>query len=184
MHFLDTVREKTTKKSKKAEKKDFFDPASFEISNAKKNKSFYDMELSRPILKVIIWLLQLIFGMLGCHGMWLFSADFDSERVYPRSFGRQGYLCMFCHRDRCVKLWLNFCSSLFSGKTAAFMLPILERLLYRPRKSRSVTRVLVLAPTRELAIQIFQVARKLAQFSSVEICLCAGKLYFQIFIFR
>jgi ATP-dependent RNA helicase DDX27 len=54
------------------------------------------------------------------------------------------------------------------------MLPILERLLYRPRKNRSVTRVLILAPTRELAIQIFQVSRKLAQFSSVEICLCAG----------
>lgn len=64
------------------------------------------------------------------------------------------------------------------------MIPILERLLYRPRKNRSVTRVLVLAPTRELAIQIFQVSRKLAQFSNVEICLCAGKsTIFKYFIF-
>ena len=39
------------------------------------------------------------------------------------------------------------------GKTAAFMLPILERLLFRP-KQVPVTRVLVLAPTRELAIQV------------------------------
>ncbi|KAI6233036.1 RNA helicase [Aphelenchoides fujianensis] len=68
------------------------------------------------------------------------------------------------------------CSSTGTGKTAAFMLPILERLLYRPKQHRSVTRVLVLAPTRELAIQIFQVTRRLAQFSSVEICLCAGGL--------
>jgi ATP-dependent RNA helicase RhlE len=38
-----------------------------------------------------------------------------------------------------------------SGKTAAFLLPVLQRLLDRPR---GTTRVLVLAPTRELAAQI------------------------------
>jgi ATP-dependent RNA helicase RhlE len=38
-----------------------------------------------------------------------------------------------------------------SGKTAAFLLPILQRLLGRPRGS---TRVLILTPTRELAAQI------------------------------
>ena len=39
------------------------------------------------------------------------------------------------------------------GKTAAYMLPILERLIYRPQQT-SVTRVLILTPTRELAIQV------------------------------
>jgi ATP-dependent RNA helicase RhlE len=38
-----------------------------------------------------------------------------------------------------------------SGKTAAFLLPILHQLIDRPRKT---TRALVLAPTRELALQI------------------------------
>ncbi len=38
-----------------------------------------------------------------------------------------------------------------SGKTAAFLLPILHQLLERPR---GTTRALVLAPTRELALQI------------------------------
>jgi ATP-dependent RNA helicase RhlE len=38
-----------------------------------------------------------------------------------------------------------------SGKTAAFLLPILHRLIDKPR---GVTRALVLAPTRELAAQI------------------------------
>lgn len=42
---------------------------------------------------------------------------------------------------------------MFTGKTAAYMLPILERLIYRPQNT-TVTRVLVLAPTRELAIQV------------------------------
>src|SRR5512132_3073956 len=38
-----------------------------------------------------------------------------------------------------------------SGKTAAFLLPILHRLIGRPR---GTTRALVLTPTRELAAQI------------------------------
>src|SRR5471030_1462233 len=38
-----------------------------------------------------------------------------------------------------------------SGKTAAFLLPIVHRLLERPR---GATRALVLTPTRELAAQI------------------------------
>src|SRR5947199_6527662 len=43
------------------------------------------------------------------------------------------------------------CAMTGSGKTAAFMLPILHRLIGKPR---GVTRALVLAPTRELAAQI------------------------------
>lgn len=41
-----------------------------------------------------------------------------------------------------------------SGKTAAFVLPLLERLSRAPRQSPRPVRVLVLAPTRELATQI------------------------------
>ena len=43
------------------------------------------------------------------------------------------------------------CAATGSGKTAAFLLPILHRLIDRPR---GTTRALVLAPTRELALQI------------------------------
>jgi ATP-dependent RNA helicase RhlE len=43
------------------------------------------------------------------------------------------------------------CSMTGSGKTAAFLLPILQRLIGRPR---GTTRALVLTPTRELAGQI------------------------------
>uniref|UniRef100_A0A667YL91 DEAD (Asp-Glu-Ala-Asp) box polypeptide 27 n=1 Tax=Myripristis murdjan TaxID=586833 RepID=A0A667YL91_9TELE len=61
------------------------------------------------------------------------------------------------------------------GKTAAFMLPVLERLLYKPRESQ-VTRVLVLVPTRELGIQVHAVSRQLAQFTSITTCLAVGGL--------
>jgi ATP-dependent RNA helicase RhlE len=43
------------------------------------------------------------------------------------------------------------CAMTGSGKTAGFLLPIMQRLLGRPR---GTTRVLILAPTRELAAQI------------------------------
>ena len=45
------------------------------------------------------------------------------------------------------------CAMTGSGKTAAFLLPILHRLMNRPRGK---TRALVLTPTRELALQIHE----------------------------
>ena len=45
------------------------------------------------------------------------------------------------------------CAMTGSGKTAAFLLPILHRLMERPRRT---TRALVLTPTRELAAQILE----------------------------
>ncbi|KNE59125.1 hypothetical protein AMAG_03462 [Allomyces macrogynus ATCC 38327] len=62
-----------------------------------------------------------------------------------------------------------------SGKTLAFMIPILERLLFRP-KANPVTRVLVLTPTRELAIQCHSVATKVSQFTDITIALAVGGL--------
>lgn len=62
-----------------------------------------------------------------------------------------------------------------SGKTAAFVVPVLERLLYRPRQVPA-TRVVILCPTRELAIQVHSVAVKLATFTDVQFCLCVGGL--------
>jgi len=50
-----------------------------------------------------------------------------------------------------------------SGKTAAFLLPVLHQLLQRQRNGRSETRALVLAPTRELALQITDDFRSLAR---------------------
>ncbi|KAK4990910.1 nucleolar DEAD-box protein required for synthesis of 60S ribosomal subunit [Elasticomyces elasticus] len=53
-----------------------------------------------------------------------------------------------------------------SGKTAAFVIPIIERLLYRPNKVAR-TRVAILMPTRELALQCFNVAKKLASYTDI-----------------
>jgi len=51
-----------------------------------------------------------------------------------------------------------------SGKTAAFLLPILHHIVDRPR---GTTRALVLAPTRELALQILDDLKGLARYTGV-----------------
>lgn len=50
-----------------------------------------------------------------------------------------------------------------SGKTAAYMIPIIERLLYKPSKI-AATRVVILTPTRELAIQVCDVGKKIGRY--------------------
>jgi ATP-dependent RNA helicase RhlE len=52
------------------------------------------------------------------------------------------------------------CAMTGSGKTAAFLLPILDRLAARPR---GTTRALIIAPTRELAAQIVDHCQALAR---------------------
>ena len=56
------------------------------------------------------------------------------------------------------------CAMTGSGKTAAFLLPIVERLTPR---SRGAVRALVIAPTRELAAQIESDLRDLARFTPI-----------------
>ncbi|KAG1769255.1 DEAD-domain-containing protein [Suillus occidentalis] len=64
-----------------------------------------------------------------------------------------------------------------SGKTAAFTIPMLERLLYRQKgKHAAATRCLVLVPTRELAVQCYEVGSKLAAHTDIRFCLVVGGL--------
>lgn len=60
-----------------------------------------------------------------------------------------------------------------SGKTVAFLLPCLEKLLSQPAKKYAI-QMLVLAPTRELAQQIIAVCQQLITGSDLEIGLITG----------
>ncbi|BFZ54880.1 nucleolar DEAD-box protein required for synthesis of 60S ribosomal subunit [Savitreella phatthalungensis] len=66
-----------------------------------------------------------------------------------------------------------------SGKTAAFIVPIIERLLYRPKKVPT-TRVVILCPTRELAMQCHAVARKIALYTDIRCALVVGGLSLKV----
>jgi len=66
---------------------------------------------------------------------------------------------------------LMSCAQTGSGKTAAFLLPIIVQLLRSPRpfsrNSKITPLAIVLAPTRELACQIYDEARKFSGGSSI-----------------
>ncbi|VDN02752.1 unnamed protein product [Thelazia callipaeda] len=139
------VREKHSKKEQLCKPNDFFDNAtSSSAMTAETVLTFSQMNLSRPLLRAIA------------------TCDFTQ----PTQIQSACIPLALLGRDICA------CSATGTGKTAAFMLPILERLLFRPKR-KAVTRVVVLTPTRELAIQVFQVSRRLSQFMHVDICLCA-----------
>ncbi|CAK0782969.1 hypothetical protein CVIRNUC_006164 [Coccomyxa viridis] len=109
--------------------------------------SFNDLHLSRPLLK-------------ACTAL--------------------GYTNPTPIQAACIPLALagrDICGSAItgSGKTAAFALPLLERLLYR-NKRLAATYALVLTPTRELAVQVHSMVTKLAQFTDIRAALIVGGL--------
>jgi ATP-dependent RNA helicase DDX54/DBP10 len=55
-----------------------------------------------------------------------------------------------------------------SGKTAAFLIPILEKLLENSGHVRGKCRAVVLSPTRELSLQTLKVLNKLAHFCDIK----------------
>lgn len=147
------VKEKKGKKRKKFLKDDPMEDEKMEFDVAPQQAdgdvtSFYQMNLSRPLMKAI--------GVLGY--------------TYPTPIQAQTIPLALLGRDICG------CAATGTGKTAAYMLPTLERLLYKPLSSDSVTRVLVLVPTRELGAQVYQVTKQLVQFSNIDIGLAIGGL--------
>lgn len=66
-----------------------------------------------------------------------------------------------------------------SGKTVAFWVGVLERLLHRDRRNPT-TRVVVMTPTRELAVQVHGVGVALARYTDVQFCLCVGGLSLKV----
>lgn len=65
------------------------------------------------------------------------------------------------------------CAQTGTGKTAAFLLPTLHQILGDPRKMKN-PRAVILAPTRELVIQVTGEARKLAGGTSLRIASIYG----------
>ena len=64
-----------------------------------------------------------------------------------------------------------------TGKTAGFVLPILQRLAMQPApvgKSRKPVRVLILVPTRELAAQVEESVREYGKHSTASVCVVYG----------
>ena len=65
------------------------------------------------------------------------------------------------------------CAQTGTGKTAAFLLPLVQILLNSPSKAR-LPRAIVLEPTRELAMQVFQNFQAYAKTSTLKAVLLVG----------
>jgi len=61
-----------------------------------------------------------------------------------------------------------------TGKTAAFLLPIAQHLLDYPRTKPGFPRVLILTPTRELAIQIGEDSQQLTELTKIKTGVITG----------
>lgn len=61
-----------------------------------------------------------------------------------------------------------------TGKTAAFALPIIQKLMEGPRPEKRVVRALIIVPTRELAVQIQETFLQLSRFSNLRIGMFFG----------
>jgi ATP-dependent RNA helicase DDX27 len=128
----------------KARKKAFF---STDAPSSEQHASFLTMNLSRPILKALT--------SLGFHT----PTPIQAVTIPVALMGKD--------------VVGNAVTG--SGKTAAFIVPMIERLLYRDRgKKAAATRCLILVPTRELAVQCYDVGKKLATHTDVQLCLVVG----------
>jgi ATP-dependent RNA helicase SrmB len=67
-----------------------------------------------------------------------------------------------------------------TGKTLAFLLPAVQHLLDSPRRHPGPGRILVLTPTRELALQVAEQARQLTQFTGHQVIDITGGVHFEI----
>ncbi|KAJ5641968.1 ATP-dependent RNA helicase drs1 [Penicillium lividum] len=128
-----------------AKRKAFFAPEEKTDSKAGEKSTFQDFNLSRPILRGLA------------------SVGFTD----PTPIQRKAIPVALLGKDIVGSAVTG------SGKTGAFIVPILERLLFRPRKTPT-SRVVILMPTRELAVQCYNVAVKLATFTDVTFCQLIG----------
>ncbi|TIB28979.1 hypothetical protein E3P86_03766 [Wallemia ichthyophaga] len=144
-----SVSSASSSSSSSAQKKDYFATPAATPKNSK--NTFSSLALSRPILKAI--------SSLGF--------------TQPTPIQKSVLPVALAGKDIVGQAVTG------SGKTAAFILPILERLMYRPKSSSKSgeTRVLILCPTRELASQCFQVAQSLSKFmGDISFALVVGGL--------
>lgn len=61
-----------------------------------------------------------------------------------------------------------------TGKTAAYLLPVLQHLIDFPRKKSGPPRILIVTPTRELAMQVADQAKALAAHTHLDVATITG----------
>ena len=108
------------------------------------------------------------FAALGITGQ-LLKATHAAGFVEPKPIQEQAIPAQLAGRD------ILGIAQTGSGKTAAFALPILSRIIaLGTRRSPKTARALILAPTRELAVQIEETVKLLAKGAHISTALVLG----------
>jgi len=97
--------------------------------------------------------------------------DFNFDSKLTEGLDAMGYTKPTPIQEQAIPLVLNgkdliACAQTGTGKTAAFLLPILHKIINTPEKQRRLN-TLILTPTRELAIQIDQQIEGLGYFTGI-----------------
>lgn len=90
-------------------------------------------------------------------------ADFEIDQRLKKNIAAKGYVTPTPIQDRAIPVILEGrdivgIANTGTGKTGAFMIPLLHKILKEPK-----TRILIMVPTRELALQIFEDGRGFAK---------------------
>ncbi|RLN53173.1 hypothetical protein BBJ29_001718 [Phytophthora kernoviae] len=142
-------REELVDALEKKKAAEFFESDPFAAEEFAKTKfeTFADLKLSRPIMRAI--------------------SHIGFEK--PTPIQQRAIPIALTGKDICASAQTG------SGKTAAFLLPILERLQFRSRRVQS-TRVMIICPVRELATQCQSMFEQLARFTDITCSLAVGGL--------
>ncbi|ETM41888.1 hypothetical protein L914_12393 [Phytophthora nicotianae] len=143
------TREELVDELEKKKAAEFFEADPFAAQEFAKTKfeTFADLKLSRPIMRAI--------------------SHIGFEK--PTPIQQRAIPIALTGKDICASAQTG------SGKTAAFLLPILERLQFRSRRVQS-TRVMIICPVRELATQCQSMLEQLARFTDITCSLAVGGL--------
>jgi ATP-dependent RNA helicase DDX27 len=142
----DESREK--KNTEKSKSKKYTERAVAKDGTTFSAKSFNDLHLSRPLCR-------------ACEKLGYTTPTPIQAAIIPIAL---------TGRDVCGRAQTG------SGKTAAFALPLLERMLHRPKNAVSAIHVVIMVPTRELAVQCAQMIERLGEYTNVQVATIVGGL--------
>ena len=98
-----------------------------------------------------------------------------------KALEKEGYESPTPIQEQAIPILLNRkdllgCAQTGTGKTAAFAIPILQHLYLDRFKDNDFNKIkaLVVTPTRELAIQVFQVFNSISTFHEISVGLIIG----------
>jgi ATP-dependent RNA helicase DDX27 len=166
--------EKNTKEKTSTKSNSYFSSEQDAIKEARKNKALLKHKQKQEAAAA-----RQTGGDIMPQAKTQFS-KLNLSRPLLRAIRKLGFAHPTPIQERAIPLALagrDLCCSAVtgSGKTAAFLLPVLERLMYRPKRV-SVSRVLIITPTRELATQCHSMMQALGEFTDIRMSLVVGGL--------